>query len=140
MIALLLACVHAPPALYPEPLPRLELPAERPVVVEPGGCDALAVRPGWVADCTGVAISLADSDYVRLLEADLTLARVYLRETQDAAALDRQHAEREWALAWERARVAEREERWLRAAFPAGVAVGALFAIGVLWAGDEVRR
>jgi hypothetical protein len=98
------------------------------------------VRPGWVADCHGVAISLADSDYVRLLEADLTLARVYLRETQDAATLDRQHAEREWALAWERARVAERDGRLLRLAVPVGfvggLVLGGAAAIGVLASAD----
>lgn len=141
MIALLLAaCLHPVPPVLPPAQPVREVPPRDGFVVEPGGCEGDGVSPGWVADCSGVAISLAGSDYVELVEADLVLARRYLEEVQALATLERAHVERTHAETWERARVAERDARMLRTvvplAFGGGLVLGGATAIGVLAAAD----
>lgn len=138
LVILLLACVHPiPPVLPPAPA-RLELPTRDGYQVEPGGCRAEEVSPGWVADCSGVVVSLAGSEYVEILEADLALARVYLAESQALAALERAHVERVHAETWERARLAERDARLLRAvvpwAFAGGLVLGGAVVVGAAYA------
>lgn len=144
MITLLLACVHPVPPALPPARERLEVPARAPYVDAPGDCSAVDVRPGWVADCSGIAISDAASEHVDGIEADLALARTYLAEVQALAALERAHVERVNAETWKRAQVAERDARVLRAvvplAFGGGLVLGAGVAIGVLAAAEVTVR
>lgn len=144
MIALLLACVHPVPPVLPPAVERLEVPARPAYVDAPGDCSAVDVRPGWVADCSGIAISDAATEHVGFLEEDLAVARLYLAEVQALAALERAHFERVNAEIWTRAQVAERDARVLRAvvplAFGGGLMIGAGVAVGVLAAADGVTR
>ena len=144
VIALLAACLHPVPPVFSAAPARLDVPARDGYRDEPGGCPGVVVEPGWVADCSGIAISLAGSEYVELLEADLALARVYLAESQALAALERAHVERAHAETWTRARVAERDARVLRLAVPVafagGLVLGGAAAIGVLAAAEVTVR
>lgn len=145
VLTLLLACVHpVPPPLYPAPLEPLDLPEPRRVVDAPGDCHGTAIRPGWVADCIGIAESLPGVEHIELVEADLRLVVVELAEERAMRELERTHAERLHAEAWQRARVAERDARLLRTvvpfAFGGGLVLGGAAAIGVLAASEEVRR
>lgn len=139
MIAILLACVHpAPPTLYPSPLEPLDLPEPRRVVDAPGDCHGTAIRPGWVADCVGIAESLPGVEHIELVEADLRLVATELVEERAMRELERTHAEQAHAEAWQRARIAEQDARGLRLAVPVAFVLGSAAAIGVLAAADGV--
>lgn len=127
MLILLLACAHRP--LYVEP-PALQIPPQRSTVATPGDCRGEYVDPGIALDCTGIAISVAQSELVELLEGDLRLVTTRLVDERAARLQDRALAER---LDAERIR-AEREAAVGRWAVPVAFVGGGLVVAGAWWA------
>lgn len=145
MILLLLACTpKAPPAVFAEPFPRVEVPEIEVVPLEPGECvTERAVGPGEPVPCEGVLVPGGGPHgfgaYLQHQTRDEALTSA-IRACYTHRVYDRAYCEDRFTDAWTAYQAAEREARLRRIAGPVGfvggVVLGLGTALGVYWAAD----